>query len=366
MKKKLTVTKPNSIAEARGTMNKAFLDIMDISLQKAVADIQNPDTLRYKIDVKEYQDKFGLKFDSNAFKKLRNSAKSALKTSSLITIEIDLGHEVDFFVFQEIEYIRESGTLNVMFSERFKKTLIDLLMRRGMKIYYSLPDTLQMNSEYSKKLYPILLERVNKKSGDGMRFSASGTLQGKMFDSIFSIDEFKVLLNIPKSYKTSNIKDTCHLVVAEIEAYTPYHATVAYNEQKAMRGRPKTTHICWTMSKKARKTPETNDRLESLTLMITDTAKIAGFTLNEKDVMAVAKSAEKFGLNDAEIKRRILYVGKNTKFIKNQVGYLIFALSPKYEEGKERSKNLFTNIEKHNDIDYDALTLELMKGWLEK
>lgn len=361
MEKKLTVTKPNPIAEARGIMNKSFLDILDISLQKVASDMENPNQLKYTINVKDYQDKFGLKFDRNSFMKLRISAKSAMRSNSLITVEIEPGREVDFFVFQEIEYVEKEGVINVMFTERFKGMLVDLLKRRGLKIYYSLPDTLQMNSEYSKKLYPVLLERVHK-GGNGMTFSAYGTLHDRTFDSIFPIDDFKKLLGIPKSYKTSNVKSTCSLIMGEIERCTPYHATVAYNEQKALRGRPKTTHVCWTMEPK--ETPkQENKGLESMKLTIEETAKKAGFSLNEKEVAAVSRAAVASGLNDAEIKRRILHIGKNTGYIKNQVGYLIFVLSERYEKEKEKIKNGFHNFEQR-DTDYDALMWKLAQEWM--
>lgn len=131
-------------------MSKAFLDILDISMQKVVETDESPDNLDYDFFVKDYEEQFGLQFNKNAFRKLRKAIHDTMKTDSLLTINLKEGHEIDYFVFQEVEFIEADGRIHVVFTRRFKKILIELLEQKGKKIYYSLPDTLQMNSEYSK------------------------------------------------------------------------------------------------------------------------------------------------------------------------------------------------------------------------
>lgn len=371
-KKYADVIKPNSIAEARGTMSKSFLDILDISLYEVAMDNETPDRLEYRIDTDQFSDKFGLKIDKSSFRKLRLSVKNALKNSPLLTLTIDdEGHEVDYFIFQEIEYIESEHLMIVMFTKRFKNYLVTLLKRKGKKIYYSLPDTLQMNSEYTKKLYPILLERVSKSDMDRMTFSANGSQKGKLFDTIYSIDKFKSVLNIPASYMTSNIKSTCNLIVAEIEAYTPYHAEVYYNEAKSGRGRPKTTHVCFRMvekhSKKIFKAPVEVSVQETAAIDVKDSnmdvcikavasaAKEVKIKLTDKNIADIAKSASITGLSENDIRARILYEGQNAGHVKNIVGYLRFVVSDRYDTPKEVYLNGYNIINRDNDYDIDEI-----------
>ena len=369
-KKNTEVVKPNSIAEARGTMSKSFLDILDISLYEVAKDNETPDRLEYRIDTDKFSDKFGLKIDKSSFRKLRLSVKNALKNSPVLTLVIDdEGHEVDYFIFQEIEYIESEHLIIVMFTKRFKSYLVTLLKQKGKKIYYSLPDTLQMNSEYTKKIYPILLERVSRSDMDRMTFSANGSQKGKFFDTIYPIDKFKSVLNIPSSYMTSNIKSTCNLIVAEIEAYTPYHAEVYYNEAKSGRGRPKTTHVCFRMtekhSSKIIKAPvevsvqETEDidvkdsNIDLCVKAVASAAKEVKIKLNDKNIADIAKSASETGLSKDDIRARILYEGQNAGHVKNIVGYLRFVMSDSYDAPKEVYLNGRNMINREDDYDID-------------
>lgn len=246
---KLRVIEPNQIAEAKGQkMSKAYLDTLHIALTLvAHAENESPDNLDYEFNVNDYKDKFGLQFNANAYKKLRQGIKNTMKNDSLLTIVDANGNEIDFFPFQEVEYIASELKVHIVFTRRFKRILNELLESRGKKIYFALPDTLQMKSEYSKKLYPILLEFIGKP----IEFTGSGSLQGKFFDRIYSLDDFRDVLCIPKSYVIKNIKDVCNVIQAEIEAYTPYHADAFYN-QITGRGRygGKITHICWKIKSK--------------------------------------------------------------------------------------------------------------------
>lgn len=306
MKRKGEVIKPNSIAEARGTYSKTFLDILDIVLQKVALENENPANLRYEFYIKDYISAFGLRFDFDAFRKLRTSVKAAYEKEPVITLCLDDDTEVDFRVFQEIKYSKADMKIEVMLTTRFKEQLIDLLEQKGKKIFYALPDTLQMKSEYSKKMYPVLLERVHKGPTDRMCFSGRGTQKGVYFDRIDSMEEFRALLNLPKSYKISNIKEMCALIMREIEEYTPYTARCYYNEYAPGRGRPGVTHICWTMERK--EAPADKKK----TVIRTDVSEVAQNEsisdrvqwlmalahLGEDSAASIIRKAEKYGRDD--------------------------------------------------------------------
>lgn len=356
-KKSLTVVKPNSIAEARGGMSRSFLDLLDVSLNQVVLNGDDPERLDYKFSIEDYADKFGLAFNKNAFKKLRLASKDALKKDNLLSIRMEDSREMDFVVFQSILYNPEENSITVKFGEEFKRLLCEMLKMRGLKILYSLPDTLQMDSEYTKKMYPILLERVHKTADDRMIFSAKGTLKGEAFDRIDVFDNFKELLKIPSSYKTSNIKDMCNCIVQEIQRCTPYTAEVFYNEAAIGRGRPKVTHICWRIEPK--EGIEAAAENAKYAAMILETAKAAGIDkLTQKDAEAISKKAVLHGLDPAAIKRRINTVAKYKGHVNSIVGLLVFAMTPQYDENKEYSYNSFSSINRKDAPDLDAIALK--------
>lgn len=374
----LRVIEPNQIAEAKGQkMSKAYLDTLHIALNiVAHTDGDRADNLDYEFSVNEYKDKYGLQFDSNAYKKLRKAIHDTMKSDSLLTMINERGNEVDFFPFQEVEYIPSELKVHIVFTRRFKKILNELLASKGKKIYYALPDTLQMKSEYSKKMYPILLEYMGKP----MEFAGTGSLKGKKFDRIDTLENFKELLCIPKSYVIKNIKDVCDTIQAEIEAYTPYHAEAFYN-QLAGRGRygGKITHICWTIEKKekAKSRPLTEsekaeyDRMtagaEQMTLeevapQIEPTVKwLMDLTgLDVKSASIVNNAAMKNGRDFNYIKEAYEVAKSNGA---EDLGKLMthFMKAGFSKKSKALQKKNSFNSFQQRDYDFDALEKELLK-----
>ncbi len=307
MKKKEAVVKPNSLAEAGGLYSKVLLDVVDMILPK-VGDESEEDKgcLCYDLNLKEYAKSYGFKFDKNLFKKFRVSTKKEFDREPSVSMILPNGHEVVFKLFQELEYSEEDLSVKAMLTTRFKEQLVNLLDQRGRKVFYALTDTLPMRSEYSKKMYPILLERVHKSPTDRMQFSGKGSQQGIYFDRIDPIERFKELLDIPKSYKISNIKTTCTMIANEIETFTPYIARYYFNEYAPGRGRPGVTHICWTMERK--EAPADKKK----TVIRTDVSEVAQNEsisdriqwlmalahLGEDSAASIIRKAEKYGRDD--------------------------------------------------------------------
>lgn len=240
------VAKPSTLAEARGQLDKGFLDIMDIILSQINESQDNPDNLTYEINVRDYADKFGLEFDKNVYRKLHKEVHAKMAGNDLISIISENGSVIDFHPIQEIEW-KTNGTVTVMLGTRFKnmitKTLED---KKSSIIYYALPTTLMMGSKYSKKMYPILLEHVHHK----ITFTGQGNLHGNSYTVIQPVEKFMSLLSTPKGYKTSDLKNICDTICNDINNSTGYDVTVEYNELATGAGRPKTTHICWTLTEK--------------------------------------------------------------------------------------------------------------------
>ena len=311
-RKKEIVIKPNAVAEARGKMSREFLTILDMALHQVAAGLANgddPNKLEYEFYVRDYADKFGLNFSSDAYRKLRDAVNHVMGNGFHFTMPLVDGGIANFYPFQEIDYYDGEGRMRVTFGIRFKNVVVDYINERKARVYYPLVDTLQMASGYSKRLYPILLERVHKATGDDMTFSAAGSLHGKKFDRIDSMDGFRELLDIPKSYITKQVKDICETVIREIDAYTDYHAEVFYNDAPGGRGRyPKITHICWRMERKPKVVDAETESLRLSLKAYAATLKLRFGVGNESEdycLTAWAKTAIARGLDVPGAKFRL-------------------------------------------------------------
>lgn len=245
-KDKYNVIEPNSIAEARGPMNKAFIDILHTTLAKA-ADDDDANNLSYSWKVTDYCGKYGFKYSQDEYRKVRRQVDDAFDNSPIFVTTMPDGTEIRFNVFQSMRYLSDQDTITVSLTSDFKAMLVKLMVNKGRKIYFSLPDTLAMKSEYGKRMYPILLEYVGKP----IKFAGQGSLSGQLFDRIDSVDDLRSVLYMPDSYKISNIKHCCELIEKDINGNTNYEAKVFYNVSDKGRGAHKPiTHVCWTMRKK--------------------------------------------------------------------------------------------------------------------
>lgn len=240
------VAKPSTLAEARGQLGKGFLDVLDIILSQINERKDCPENLVYEINIKDYADKFGLAFDKNVYRKLRREIHAKMAGNDLISIIDKNGSIIDFHPIQEIVW-KTNGTISVMLGIRFKNMIVKTLEdKKSSIIYYALPTTLMMNSKYSKKMYPILLEHVYHR----ITFTGQGNLRGNTYTVIQPVEKFKSLLSTPKGYKTSDLKNICNTICDDIIRSTGYNASVEYNETAVGPGRPKTTHICWRLVEK--------------------------------------------------------------------------------------------------------------------
>lgn len=377
-KDNLQVIEPNQIIEAKlKKMSKGFLDTLYVGMTLVAETFENddPERLEYSFYARELAEKYGLENEKSIYKKLKDQVTSTMEKDSLMYIN-ENGEDIRYFVFQEVRYADGEGKVTIVFSNRFKKALHQMLLARGKKAYFGLRDVMGMKSEYTKKMYPILLEYMGKP----MEFAGTGSLKGKKFDRIDTLENFKELLCIPKSYVIKNIKDVCDTIQAEIEAYTPYHAEAFYN-QLAGRGRygGKITHICWTIEKKekAKSRPLTEsekaeyDRMtagaEQMTLeevapQIEPTVKwLMDLTgLDVKSASIVNNAAMKNGRDFDYIKEAYEVAKSNGA---EDLGKLMthFMKAGFSKKSKALQKKNSFNSFQQRDYDFDALEKELLK-----
>lgn len=243
--KKPEVVEPNTIVEARGSMNKAFLDTFHAALAQVAQSDDIPELLEYEWDAKQYKNMYGLKYTDNIYKKMANDADNCFKNDTIFIGDYKKGEEIH--VFSRVHYDGQAGKISIRFSNEFKTLLVQSIEQKGKKVYFSLPDTLRMGSMYSKRMYPILLEYI----GHPIVFTGEGSLKGQKFDRIDSIQNFRDILSLPDSYNIARIKTICKTIVDEVQEFTPYEASVSYNALARGQGRyPSVTHVCWNIHKK--------------------------------------------------------------------------------------------------------------------
>lgn len=176
--------------------------------------------------------------------------------------------------------------ISISISPEYRSLLVEWINRSKNFILYPLKDTLNMTSKYSKKLYPILKRWVESKA---FEFSEQGTLNGQDFTFVIGIEEFKELLDIPKTYRLSHIKDLCDDIVKDIDNNTEYTVEVQYNFSSEGVGRPRITHIAWDMIEKA------TEKLDSKLV------KILRPFGKDKDIPIIIQLGQSYGCSDSEI-----------------------------------------------------------------
>lgn len=298
------VVTPNSVAEIRGVYKRDFLDLFDMILHE-IGEESDHDICEYELHAAKYKDAFGITLDKNYYPLIEKKIETIQAVEPLATIYID-GWKVHTRFFQASKFNPDTKKIILRVDEDFKKLIVRLLNEKGKKVYYGLSDTLRMRSEYSKRFYPILLERVHKNPGDRMNFSGEGDLHGVAFDQIYKIEDFRKLLNIPKTYITSRVGFICNQIAEEIYSCTPYEAHYFFNKKKNGRGRPGVTHICWTMEKKEaqinrKKTVIKTEVIEEAqSEPISDRVQwlMALSHLGEDSAASIIRKAEKYGRDD--------------------------------------------------------------------
>jgi len=223
--------KPRSLNEARASFSKEELDTLDMVLCQICKNEDASDQLTYEINMDEYKDKFGYTYSYNVYKKLK---KNFVDTGAK-TIQIWRGKNnfISFVLFQSVECDFENKKIIVKLSEEFKKELVKLKdSRDGGNTYYSIADTLMFKSQYTKRLYTMLLEWEKS---------------GKRFD-VFS--ELCDKLCIPKSYNNTMIKKRVFdAAVKEINELTDYKVSYIIKTEEHCGG-AKATSIEWVIKKK--------------------------------------------------------------------------------------------------------------------
>lgn len=326
--------KPRSLVEARCCLKASENDVFDMILSYINRDNDIEENLTYTLVIDDFKDKFGLKYSKNAYKKIRDGV-GQLKGKT-IDIWSDDGEKFESYVlFQTIKWNDGKGKITVKLGEDIKRLLIQ---QKQSITYYEIRYTLPMSSRYSKRLYVMFKEWA---------FSPSKTRYDR-------VEDLREKLQVPLSYGYNKFKQRIlEESINEINGSTDIFVT--FIEHKiSVRGGYKVDGLTFQIKKKVCAT----DQIEQAGAdMIIDYLKSKNRNdVSQKQAAIIYRMAQKSKLTDIKIKNRINIVLEK-KNVNNIVGYLIFAMSNKFESPKE-VRSGFHNFEQRN---YSAEWFELFE-----
>lgn len=317
--------RPRSITEARLAMSASENDVFDILLTYINRENDIPENLYYELNIADFKKEFGLEYEQNAYKKIRNAT---LKLSDK-SIEIldEQNRFVKFCLFQTVRWNEKSKKVEVELGSYIKKLLVNEKYKSST--FYRIKYTLPMDSQYSKRLYIMFNEWLKT----GIRYD--------------SVDILRDKLQVPKSYKYNMFKQrVLDISLREINESTDIYVTYTETKQP-VRGGQKVVGLTFQIKKKECVT----DRIEQDgAQMITDYLKSKNVNcITQVQAVIIYRTAQKGKLTDRQIKNRInIVIEKNN--VKSMIAYLIFAMSDKFDTPKD-VRNGFNNFEQRNYSD---------------
>ena len=302
--------RPRSITEARLAMTASENDIFDILLTYINSDEDIDSNISYELSISDFKKEFGLKYEQNAYKKIRNAALKLSEKS--IEILDNNNNFIRFCLFQTVRWNEESKKVEVELGNYIKKLLVQEKYKSST--FYQIKYTLPMDSMYSKRLYIMFREWLKT----GIRYDKVDMLRDK--------------LQVPKSYIYGMFKQRI-LDTALKEINETTDIIVSYTEEKQpVRGGMKVTGLTFEIKKKECVT----DQIEADGgQMILDYLASKGFkNLTPEQSSAIYRTASKGKLTDRQIKNRINVVLEKDN-VHNLTGYLIFAMSDRFQTPNE-------------------------------
>ena len=148
--------RPNSIIEARYSLENMESDIFDMFL----AELTQDDICQYTIKISKYSHLYKDYDISNLYKGLKRAAKS-IQTKTLTFYDEKQGKESTYTWFTKTTYIDKKGTIQV----EIHKDLKDVFLDAKFLGYYNIKYSLNLRYKYSKRVY-FFLKSFEKADND--------------------------------------------------------------------------------------------------------------------------------------------------------------------------------------------------------
>ena len=228
MKDNLIVKEPEELVLMRGDFSESAL-----KLGAYLIAILEKDKVIYEINIKDYLDKFDKKIGDYSY--LYNVTKE-LSTKQF---EIKDRFNERFSIFNFVSSANYAdGILEIEFSHRLLGYLLEI---KDKYLKYDIKNIMSLSSKYTIRLYKILKDGFEK----NLRYGNKAELK-------LSIQEFKEVLEIPKSYRFNDIK---RQILEKSKKELAEHTDIIFDFQEIKTGR-KVTHLKFIIQENPKKSED--------------------------------------------------------------------------------------------------------------
>ena len=195
------VKEPHEFIRGKYKLNAFSLKMLSFLFSK-IDPFQDEPFQKYEISVQEIKEVYGKSY-GDIYSVVKNTFRN------LIDIKIELEYEDEWKIFTVIvdpTILKRDGTISFFISPN----LLGLLKNSKHFLKYDISILAYFNSAYSVRLYKILKDKleINKKFNHQDKY-------------VIELEEFKNLLQIPKSYIYGNIKQKIlDIAIKEINEYS--------------------------------------------------------------------------------------------------------------------------------------------------
>lgn len=301
---KLICMRPDSIIEARFKLTKKQNDILDM----VFATIENDGKLEYEINVTKYAKLYTIQNQSHVYEDLKRATKTFEgKGFSIVNKINNKESRIYFSWFASIQYLDGEGKIIFELGNKLKQLLLEV--KRA--VYYKLEYTINFNCIYSKRLYYYLKLYEDT---------------GKRIDNL---DTLRSKLECPKSYsKYANFR---RFVIEP--AYEEINGSSDINfKYEEIKTKNKVTAIKFfiKLNKKDKVKYNQHNKYSSIELM--KVKAIFDENITDLDAKKLLDSSS----GNIDIIREKYEIAKNTKKIKNLIGWMITAIKENYKDNFEK------------------------------
>ena len=317
-----------SIIEARFSLTSKQNDLLDMVL----CEIKDDKQYQYTISVDKYREYYQ-KDTSNLYRDLDKAAKS-FEGKGFSIINKETQRETYYVWFSKIEYIPQKGEVQVNIDLDFKK----LLWEVKKKIYYDIRNTLNLNSNYSKRIYYYLKS-----------FEDTGW-------RVDNIDILQKKLECPPSYKNFADFKRAVLDVAQVELNASNDISFTYKTHKTGR---RITNVKFFVEKKEKDNnipKEIIDTTDKNTQLISSIREFVKESITDGDILELLKLSKD---NVDKIKEKYLIM-KRQKYVDDIMAWMKSAIRKDYKPKVSKASQGTFNSYNQRKYNFDNLEKNLL------
>ena len=317
-----------SIIEARFSLTSKQNDLLDMVL----CEIKDDNQYQYTISVDKYKEYYQ-KDTSNLYRDLSKAAKS-FERKGFTVFNKETREETFYVWFSKIHYVPQRGEIQVNVDLDFKK----LLWEVKKKIYYDIRNTINFNSNYSKRIYYYLKS-----------FEDTGW-------RIDNIDMLQKKLECPPSYRNFADFKRAVLDVAQLEINAADDISFTYQTHKVGR---RIANVKFSVIKKEKGNIVPKEIIETTdknTQLISSVREFVKESITDGDILELLKLSKD---NVDKIKEKYLIMNRQ-KYVDDIMAWMKSAITKDYKPKISKASQGAFNSYNQRKYNFDNLEKNLL------